>query len=215
MLVVETGVLRSRRSLRWFHGKDRAGLADLLSTTIIESGSGLQDRLGLDNRSRLMELRVMIPRWCFLSIASVGISACGGSERRHYETLAEMRETNDYAIVAGLSVPEDARIIHARHDAETGLFYISYNTSDHNHSVRAKAMSHVEGAARERSRATLGFGESVPADASVYVWCQDKWGAAPDGGPVDKELLFLAIANDRQLQWNEVHNVSLIGEFCR
>ena len=157
----------------------------------------------------------MIPRWCCLPIVSIAISACAGSEGRHYATLAEMRKTNDYSIVAGLSVPEDARMIQARHDAETGLFYISYSTSDPNYSIREKAMSHVEGSARERSRATLGFGQSVPADASVYVWCQDKWGGAPSAGPVDKELLFLARANDRQLQWNEIHNASLIGDFCK
>lgn len=214
MLLVETGVLRSQGPLGKFNGKDRAGLARLLSTTIIESGSGLQDRLRLE-RSRLKELRAMIPRWCFLSIVSTAISACAGSEGRHYATLAEMRETNDYSIVAGLSVPQDARIIHARHDAETGLFYISYSTSDPDYSIRAKAMSPVEGLARARSRATLGFGESVPADARVYVWCQDKWGGAPGGGSVDKELLFLANAKDRQLQWNNVHNVSLIGDFCK
>lgn len=177
--------------------------------------SSRQDRLKLDDGSRLKKLRTMIPRWCCLPIVSIAISACGGSERRHYATLAEMRKTNDYSIVAGLSVPEDARMIHARHDAETGLFYISYSTADPNYSIRTKAMLPVEGSARERSRATLGFGQSVPADASVYVWCQDKWGGAPGGGPVDKELLFLARANDRQLQWNEIHNASLIGDFCK
>lgn len=156
----------------------------------------------------------MIPRKYSAFIVLLAASACGRGDGRHYETLEEVRRTNDHSIVAGLAVPQDARSIHVRLDVETGLFYISYITSEPGYAIREKEMAPIEENARGLSSARLGFGGSVPADARIHVRCHDKVGAGAAGGRVAKELLFLADARGTQYQWNNVHDATLIGDFC-
>ncbi len=77
----------------------------------------------------------MISKSCVPILAAlICLAACEG-RGRNYESLSEMQQSNDYSVVAGTSVPGDARNIAVDLDAEKGLHYLSYVTSDESYSV--------------------------------------------------------------------------------
>jgi hypothetical protein len=142
------------------------------------------------------------------------VAGCNVYNDRTYDSVADLRRSNDYSIEAAKGVPDDARSIHVNLDVEMNDYYISYVTASPGYALQALGLAAVSEDAVNRSRDSLGYGFSLSRDVDVYAGCRDGWPPAPPGELGRKEITFAASSNGRQYLWNELLDDELIRQIC-
>lgn len=128
--------------------------------------------------------------------------------------LSDVEDESGRSVIAALSVPADATAIRVKSDAETGLYYISYDTSDATSAVREQRLSPVPHIAEHAVRGSLGFDESLPVSAYLYFRCDPGSDAPEAGARSHRGILMLGNAAGRQYQWNQTHWDGLESTLC-
>lgn len=142
------------------------------------------------------------------------MSGCTMTDERRYDSLNQMKGTDDYSIVSSIKIPDDARNISVRYHVESDHYLLSYETLNEQYAINALALSETPAAARDLAVKLVGSNAELPEDVVVYARCRESSRAAPPDASVPKEVLLLANAKGRQYQWNAIYNARLELAAC-
>jgi len=160
-----------------------------------------------------MEIPRPIMRFAVLcSVAS--LLGCG-YEERGYEYFSHVDRESDMSIASALSIPEDARSIKFRSDADSGLYFVSYETHNSAAYIRDRGMLAVAANQEGLIRDSIGFGVALPSRTNLYYRCSSflnyDFGRPHGAG----EVSLLGVSGRRIYQWNRIHDELLRSGLCK
>ncbi|WP_223497030.1 hypothetical protein [Stenotrophomonas indicatrix] len=149
-----------------------------------------------------------------LLIFAVVISGCSQAGR-NYDSLSKMVNEGDLSVAKAAAIPDDASSINIRSDAETGLYYVSYDTS---HAVRYKdetGMFRISKGLAPLIRDSLGFAAKLPPNIDIYYRCYIPLASLPDVRENSHEIIMMGSDGRRQYLWNRLNDGDLEAVLCR
>ncbi|MCF3478456.1 hypothetical protein GUV60_00025 [Stenotrophomonas maltophilia] len=147
-------------------------------------------------------------------IFSVIISGCDQAGRS-YDSLSKIVSEGDLSVAKAVAIPEDAASINIRSDTETGLYYISYDTSYAVRYIEENGLLEVESESVPLIRDSLGFKVELPPKISLYYRCAAPSFPLRDVRKNTHEIIMMGSDGQRQYLWNRRNDRDLEAVLCR
>ncbi len=145
---------------------------------------------------------------------SVSVSGCDRAGRS-YDSLSKIVSEGDLSVAKAVAIPEDATSINIRSDTETGLYYISYDTSYAVHYIEENGLLEVESESVPLIRDSLGFKVELPPDISLYYRCAAPSVTLRDVRKNAHKIIMMGSDGQRQYLWNRRNDRDLEAVLCR
>ncbi|QKW58613.1 hypothetical protein [Stenotrophomonas sp. NA06056] len=149
-----------------------------------------------------------------LSMVAFVISGCSQAGRS-YDSLSKIVNEGDLSVAKAAAIPDDASSINIRSDAETGLYYVSYDTSHAVRYIDESGMLRVGKGLAPLIRDSLGFAAKLPPNIDLYYRCIISLAPLPDVRENYHEIIMMGSDGRRQYLWNRLNDGDLEAILCR
>jgi hypothetical protein len=149
-----------------------------------------------------------------LLIFAVVISGCSQAGR-NYDSLSKIVDEGDLSVAKVAAIPDDASSINIRSDAETGLYYVSYDTSHVVRYIDESGMLRIGKGLAPLIRDSLGFAAKLPPNIDLYYRCNNPLASLPDVRENSHEMVMMGSDGRRQYLWNRLNDGDLEAVLCR